>query len=766
MWLRLLRGDLARNRVTAVALLALITTATLLVAAGAGTVATVSGALDRLFDRAKVPHAMQMHAGDIDADAIDAWGAEHPGITATQVLPTYPLPVGDLVIGGHTQSDSNIQPSATAQSPEFDVLLGMDNAELSPDPGTVHLPLVYRNQVDEGGEVTLGIDGEERSFHVAGFLRDAQMNPSMVTSKRILFHPSDIDWIARTLPPEYLVEFRVAEGVSPQVVLSEYEEAGFPTTGPAIDGGSIKLLAGLSSTLIVGVLGAIALVVALLGMLTVRLTVKAAVAGDLPTIGVLKAIGLPERRIRWTFLVKYVAIAVIGALLGTAIAPLLHGPLTDTAILEMGAPDSHLPVVLAWILSGLLVAVGASLYCWWLLRPIRRVPALTALRASTSSKRPMLWRWKLSASRLPAWLWWGLRGASARGQLGLLALAALITLATMLPAQVTATFRSPGLSTFLGVGATELLVEARDDAVAAVIADNLPDDPAVEQLALMRQSRGAIKSAEGWERLPIDVGDHTTFPVNYSDGAPPATTDQIALSFKVADGQGLAVGDVAVVRDSLGERELTVCGIYQDISNGGATAKGTWDVADDKVERWAWLVELGEGQDVQATSDRWQTEYPGAAVIDIPTFGARMMGGVVDSLQTITLITLAVAGLAIWGLTALFLRMVLAHEATEFAALRGIGLTDGLLRRSLTVRYLALIGVGSLIGLGLALLAGRFLVGPLAGAILGAPRLQLMGVPWLTAVGLPIVFAVAVILAVRSAAGNLTPLTVQRVTEE
>lgn len=134
MLMRLVRGDLRRNTVTTMALVALLTIATALVAAGAGTVATVSGSLDRLFARAKVPDAMQMHSGEIDERAILEWATRHPDVADVQVVTTYPLPVGKLTIGGHPQSDSALQPSATAQSPSFDQLLGLDNSVLDPPP--------------------------------------------------------------------------------------------------------------------------------------------------------------------------------------------------------------------------------------------------------------------------------------------------------------------------------------------------------------------------------------------------------------------------------------------------------------------------------------------------------------------------------------------------------------------------------------------------------------------------------------------------------
>lgn len=763
MFTRMVRGDLRRSRGTAIALFLLIATASALVAAGAGTVATVVGALDGLFARAKVPHAMQMHAGPLDEEAIHAWAAVQPEIADTQVLATYPLPTNGLIIGGNPQPDSVLEPAATAQSPRFDLLLGLDDSPLVATPGHVHLPLAYADQAAPGDAITLRLGAEERTLTVAGYLRDAQMNPTMVTSKRLLLHPDDVSWVASHVPPEYLVEFRLADSASPASVLGAYAAAGLPALGPAIDEGSIKLLAGLSASLVVALLAVVAAFVAAIGALTVRLAVRTAVAADLGQIGTMKAIGIPERTIRTTYLAKYLALAGGGALLGTAAAPLLHGPLTSQALLEMGGSAVDVPVVLAWVLGGTLVAGGAALYVNLLLCPLRRMPALAAMRSTTTTRLPLLASWRLTPSRLPVMGWLGARSASQRGQLGLAAVFALVAVMVLIPAAVVSTLNSPGLVRYFGIGDSDLHVGTHDPVAAQVLRNELGNDPRVARAAEFAEVRTQIATAEGWDQLPVMLGDHEAFPVEFSAGTVPAHAGEIALSARVAGEQDVTAGGAVRVRDAVGERTLTVSGVYQDISNGGRTAKAVWDEPGSGVAGWTFAVDVAG--DASAAAEEWRG-IAGVTAIETDQAGIQMMGPVLGALGILVWAAIGLAGGIALGLTFLFLRLVLAGEAAEWAALRGIGIPDTRLRRSFLVRYGALLCAGVALGALAAAGLGEFVVARAAGGLMGAPDLTLLGVPWTAALALLFVLALAVGAGVRAGSAGLANLTIPTITEE
>ena len=75
--------------------------------------------------------------------------------------------------------------------------------------------------------------------------------------------------------------------------------------------------------------------------------------------------------------------------------------------------------------------------------------------------------------------------------------------------------------------------------------------------------------------MNIETGDFSVFPLNYLEGSAPDSEGEISLSHANASQDGLnkKVGDEVVVKVGGTEKTLKVSGIYQDITNGGKTAK-------------------------------------------------------------------------------------------------------------------------------------------------------------------------------------------------
>ena len=69
----MLSKDCRRNKIITAALFAFIMLAALLVASASNTIMGLTSSLENLFNLAKVPHFIQMHAGDINQAEIDTF---------------------------------------------------------------------------------------------------------------------------------------------------------------------------------------------------------------------------------------------------------------------------------------------------------------------------------------------------------------------------------------------------------------------------------------------------------------------------------------------------------------------------------------------------------------------------------------------------------------------------------------------------------------------------------------------------------------------
>ena len=125
-------------------------------------------------------------------------------------------------------------------------------------------------------------------------------------------------------------------------------------------------------------------------------------------------------------------------------------------------------------------------------------------------------------------------------------------------------------------------------------------------MPFLQQKHSKQKREDGSEEnIKIELGDHSIFPIEYSEGRAPAAEDEIALSAINADEMSKKVGDVITLVIEGKEKDLTVSGIYSDITNGGKTAKA---VFTDNSANIMWSIVSAELSD-KSLVDRKVSEY-------------------------------------------------------------------------------------------------------------------------------------------------------------
>lgn len=754
LW-RLLRADLRRSRGVSITLAILILFAALLSATSASLMARTFVALDGFWEQAKPADTVQMHAGELDEDEIASWMEGRDDVEDFHVMKTLPVPGGSLTIAGQSQADSVLEPALVTAPERFDLLVDAEGTPVQPAPGEVWLPVHYQAEdlAKVGDPVTITLGTESLDLQVAGFARDSQMNPSMVTSKRFVVNATNFAKAEPHLEPEYLIETKLADGASVKEVQDAYADAGLPARGVAVDASIFRLMNALSVLLIAATMLLVSLILIAVTIVALRLANLAAVENDIAEIAALKVIGAPVRGIKRIYLTKYAALAIVGSVLGLLLSWPLANVTSSQITTYLGQPSTSIWLWLAPVLGTLLVIAIVVGSCWQVLGRIGKMSGVEALRTGSAAGSRRTPRWRLVRSRLAVPDFLGVQGAFSVSNGFLALVVALCAFVMIVPASVATTLQNSRFATFLGVGEADVRIDVRDSAGdIEAIASDVAEDPRVTRSVSLVSARFEIKGADGaWESVVIETGDHEVFPLNYESGRAPQNDGEIALSVNEADAVGAAPEQNVEVKVGDDVRTLQVSGIYQDITNGGKTAKARFDLPGEALWQVVYAETDEEASIAPLTADL-AAAYPGAKITDVQGYAAETMGGTVSQMRLVSILA-AAAGVGVaFLIVALFGILVLARQRGQIAVLRGIGASLNAIRRQYTVQFGLVIIVGVVLGLILANTLGQLLFAAALGS-LGAPGVVLMPARWLSWLVLPLILAAgcaaAVLLALR-----------------
>lgn len=750
---RMIRRSVAANR-------AVLAVATLFVAAAAALLSLSAilfldlfGSIDRLMREAKTPHFMQMHAGALDRAALEAFAGEREDVDSFQIAEFLNVD-GALIRIGQGSLAASVQDNGfCVQNERFDYLLDLDGARVQPRAGELYVPVCYL----QDGTAALGdravVCG--RDFKVAGFVRDSQMNSALASSKRFVVSEADYAALRPSGSVEYLIEFRLKDRASLGAFEAAYSAAGLSAGGPALTWPLFRLMSAISDGILIGLLLATASLVVLIALLCIRFTLLAKMEDDRREIGVLKAVGMRTADIQGLYMRLYGAVAAAGSALGFALSLSLKGPLQQGIRLHFGGGGGETG---ALALGAILVLsmFGVILVCERrMLRRFRAISAVQALRIGAGEEaaggRRAL---RLRLGRvLSVNGWLGVRDVFARSSLysTMLLVVVLSAFILIVPQNLYHTLAGEGIVAYMGVGRCDIRLDVQQtgqiEEKAAAVAAALEADPAIGRSALLTAKTFGVRLQDGSsERIRVELGDHMVFPLACAQGRMPASPDEIALSALNAEALGKRVGDRLVLLSDAGERELTVCGVYSDITQGGKTAKAVFQAAGTPASWCVLSASVRDPAQLAATLAAYARRFPFAKVSGIDEYVAQTFGPTLRSVRTAAQAAVLVAVSMTLLVTLLLMKLLSVKDRHAIAVLRAVGFTRGDIARQYAWRTGTVLAAGILLGTLLAGTLGEGLAGS-AIAAFGAAAFRFSIDPWATYIFAPLAMSLVAFTA-------------------
>ena len=692
MFQRLIKNDLKENKVSMLVIgLFLFLTLTLSFAATRLTVSLTSS-IERFVETAKSPHLLQMHSGSVDRERLQNFVQQHAEIANWQVTDFVNVEGTAIRINGQDSlQDSSQDNGFSSQNQHFDFLLDQNNQPARPRQGQVYIPLYYYNsgKIKIGDQIRVG----KLELTVQGFIRDAQMNAGLVSSKRFLISQTDLQTLKKEAfaSNENLIAFRVHKLSQISAIEQAYKNAELESNGPPmITYPTIKMINGFNGALVILVMGL--LVVAIIGItfLCMRFALLTKIQEDLQQIALMKVMGLPQSFISRVYLTKYYFCLALATIVSWGLSFLLSTPFKKQMSLSMGQS----PTPFYSYLLEMLVALLLCLLVFWLTaRPLNSFKKMTpgqALRlASSNNLTQTRFTPKMGLPPIPFLdrPYFALKTILNHKKLYLtiLLIVSLISLLILLPASLYSTVMDKNFIQYLGAGQADVLVDISQtediDTKAAQLLKELRADKDIAEINQYQSQNFSYQDQQGQtQQLRVTLGNHAGFPVKYSQGHYPKNEHEIALSKLKAEELKLKVGDSLTLTVDGQARKLKVVGIYSDLTYGGKTAKAVFVTKQAQTLNSLTTIRLKDASNKAKKINEWKKHYSNYKLTDVEDFFHQTSD---DTLAMLRLIQTSVfwTGLSIvFILMTLFVYMIFTKDQADLALYRMLGFGSERLR--------------------------------------------------------------------------------------
>ena len=716
MYNKIIRNDMLKSKAITLTTMIFVAVAAMLVSLAAILFINLTGAMDNLMTQAKTPHFLQMHLGEIDLARLESFASQNSNVEDYQVAEFLNIDGGQIVLGDHSLAQSVQDNGLSVQNEKFDYLLDLDSNIISVSDGEIYVPIVYMKEGTAKAGDKAVISGV--TFTVAGFLRDSQMNSSLSASKRFLVSPHDYAQIKRLGSIEYLIEFRLKDASAISAFETAYTSTGLEANGPTVTYSLFKTMNALSDGMMIGVILLVSALVVIIAFMCIRFTLLAKIEDDYREIGVMKAIGLRVWDIKKSYLVKYAAIAAAGCVLGFALSLLFKENLLENIRLYMGTSVNSSSAFILGIIGILLVFFAIIAYVSSVLKRFGKISAAEAIRFGVSQgKKPGTKYFSLKANRLLSTnVFLGVKDVLTRKGLYLTMLMVLViaVFIMIVPQNLYNTISSESFTKYMGIGNYDMHIQlaGQDAQKAKEISKTMTTDSDISKYSVLTTKLFRSIIADGTEEnIKVELGDHAIFPIKYSQGKAPASENEIALSGINAKELSKKVGDTLIMVLGGERKNLTVSGIYSDITNGGKTAKANFpDNSADAV----WSVICAEFTD-KSIADKKVLEYadkfPFAKVSDIDEFVKQTFGSITNAVKISSYAAAAIALTITVLVTLLFMKLLIAKDRYSIAVMRSFGFTNSDIKTQYISRSVFILVVGVLLGTLLANTLGERLAG-------------------------------------------------------
>lgn len=786
MFFRILKRDLKRKKTMNVILFIFILLATMFLSSSVDNLIAVNGAIDHSMALSKVPDFIAIALTDGVTDEIGDFLKSNAAVTEYEAIRGFTLLNENVAI---TMCQADAQNTSYEQTntlfiqavPEnFVKVFDSEGQALLLQPGEIAFSKVEaeKNNLQVGDSVAIRVGDVTQEFTIVDIMKDAVFGSSMMGFKRLVITPEDF---AKYENQEGTVCTKIYNVMSSDVdaFKKEWRVQNFSVIS-SLEGSTIRMVY-IMDMLIAAILIIVSVCLILIAFLVLRFTIVFTLQEDYKEIGIMKALGIRDTGIKGLYLVKYLALSVIGAAAGFVLGFPFGKILLEKAIVNIVVERTDQNFLINLLCTLAIIFIVLS-FCYLSTNKLKKVSAMEAIRSGSSGERYKA-KNRLRLRKRPVMkpcLYLAVNDIlSSLKRFGILfATFVLGTLLILLPLTASSTLMSDGIiadfsmspsDAYINTGKMqlyitdqELLLQDMAD-IEAILAENglkahagadmgymIPcytDDPAQSETYFSLQAMG------NWDRTYSVVS-----------GREPMLANELMLTEITANELGVGIGDTVYFAMTDGPREFIITGTFQSMMNLGQGYRVSRAAEMDAAYAagiFCLQVEI-ENMDSEEACARLREIFPDYSIMDAAGFLDSMIGGIISQIDTLMASIVAIVLVINSLITVLMMKTIMTEEHGTIALLKSIGFSGGALRAWQTARVLLVLIAAIFTGTLLASLLAPVVIGPIF-AMMGGTSIELVTGTFKAYVLYPLLLLAATGLSAILCAGGVKHVDVKEV---
>ncbi len=715
MYLQILKKDLKRKRAMNVILLVFIILASMFMSSGVSNIITVTTALDSYFEMADVPDYWAMSENkSLDKDICGTL-ENASAIDEFRIEEFVRMSQSNIMRAGEPLNDSSANQILVLQS---DSDMGMnyfldDESILKSVPkGEIYATRFIAESMGlkAGDKITVEIEGVSRKFTFAGSFKDAVCGTELISIKRFIMNGEEFDEYMsdETMKNMSGGKFLYIHTANLDKTLSQIADisdsfafaSGTDTLGQAY----------IFNMIIMGLILAVSLILIIISFAVLRFTIAFTLSEEFCEIGVMKAIGIRNIKIRGLYLTKYFAISVVGAALGLILSypfgKMLISYSSESIIID-SSNNGFVNIACA-----VLTAAVILLFCLSCTGRVSKMSPIDAVRNGQTGER---FRKKgvmsLGKSRLGTTAFLAANDiVSSPKRYAVIALTFFLCMSLLIMlSNVTASLKSGKLLKYFGNADCHAVADIGDEAVKFMTEDGHEKvEKYLEDMELSLAENGMpaecmteyfiytmIRYGEYESKTAILQGTGTTMDMyEYLEGTPPQNSDEIAVTTLLAKKLGAEIGDTVTLSYPTGETaEFIITALYQAMVNQGISVRVHTDCDINYIAAIGspgTLIKFTDGPDdkeVLSRIEKIKELYPKFSSVKTAGETVKDNTGVGDAIDAVKKMSAVLTVILAALITVLMERSFIAKEQAEIALMKAIGIRNAKIYGQYTLRF-------------------------------------------------------------------------------